>query len=104
MSTWVAVLLAAAIAFATKFLGHLVPAAWLAGERVTRCAALLPAALLAALVAVQTVSDGPQLVLDARVVGLGVAAVALALRAPFLLVLVLAAGATAVVRATTGWG
>lgn len=59
---------------------------------------LLPAALLAALVVVSTVGDGQSIVVDARVVGLGVAALALARRAPFVFVVVLASAATALVR------
>ena len=50
----------------------------------------VPAALLAALVAVQAATSGHHLVLDGRLVGLAVAALALALRAPFIVVLVLA--------------
>ncbi|WP_432482961.1 AzlD domain-containing protein [Kineococcus esterisolvens] len=104
MSTWLAVLAASAVAYALKLAGHLVPAAWLEHPRVRRGAALLPAALLAALVVVQTAGDGDRLVLDARAAGLAVAALALALRAPFLLVIVLAAASAAGVRALTGWG
>lgn len=55
-------------------------------------------ALLAALVATNTFADGQRLTIDARVVGLGVAAVAIRFRAPALLVIVLAAAATALVR------
>ncbi len=55
-------------------------------------------ALLAALVATNTFADGQQLTIDARVVGLAVAAVAIRFRAPALLVIVLAAAATALVR------
>jgi hypothetical protein len=55
-------------------------------------------ALLAALVAVQVVADGQALVVDARLVGLGVAVVALLFRAPFLVVVLLAAAAAALVR------
>lgn len=66
--------------------------------RVQSVVALLAPALLAALVATATFGDGQQLVLDARVIGVGVAAVALFLRAPVLLVVVLAAAAAAVAR------
>ncbi|MCI2238708.1 AzlD domain-containing protein [Paenibacillus sp. TRM 82003] len=104
MSTWVAVLVAGAIAYALKLAGHLVPARLLEHPRARRAGALLPAALLAALVVVQTASDGDRLAVDARLVGLGVAAVALALRAPFLVVIVAAAASAAGVRALTGWG
>jgi branched-subunit amino acid transport protein AzlD len=67
-------------------------------ERVTRLAQLLPAALLAALVVVSTASDDGQLVADARLVGLGAAGVALWRRAPFVVVVLTAAAATALTR------
>ena len=103
MTLWTAVLLACALAFATKLAGHLVPPGWLAGQATTRALALLPVALLAALVGVQTVSaPGPSLVLDARVAGVAAALVALLLRAPFLVVLLVAAVVAAGVRAA-GW-
>jgi hypothetical protein len=52
---------------------------------------------------VQTFSSGARLTVDARVAGLAVAAVALVLRAPFLVVVVLAAATAGGVRAA-GWG
>jgi hypothetical protein len=103
VSTWAAVLVASLVAYATKLAGYLVPARVLERPAVLRISALLPPALLAALVVVQVASSGRHLVLDARAVGLAVAAVALALRAPFLAVVVLAAAAAAVSRAL-GWG
>ena len=61
---------------------------------------LLAPALLAGLVVVETVGEtGGGLTVDARVAGLGTAAAALALRAPMLLVIALAAVVTAGVRA-----
>jgi branched-subunit amino acid transport protein len=102
-TVWVVVLTASAVCFALKLAGHLVPEHWLADERVARTAALVTAALLAALVTVQTVGDGQALVVDARLPALGVAAVALALRAPFIVVVVLAAVTAAGLRAL-GWG
>lgn len=103
MTTWVAVLGAAAVGYALKVAGYLVPARWLQHPVATRISTLLPVALLAALVVVQTVTSGDRLVVDARVLGLGVAAVALYFRAPFIVVVVLAAVAAALVRAA-GWG
>ena len=103
MSTWVAVIAASLISFALKLSGYLVPARWLENPLATRISALLPAALLAALVMVQTFSSGARLTVDARAAGLAVAAVALVLRAPFLVVVVLAAATAAAVRAA-GWG
>ena len=60
---------------------------------------LLPAALLASLAIVSTVGDGEAVVLDARLVGLVAAGVALWRRAPFVVVIVVASAATALVRA-----
>ena len=67
--------------------------------RITGMVALLAPALLAALVVTQVVGGDEELVLDARLVGLGTAVVAILLRAPLLVVVVAAAAATAVVRA-----
>ncbi len=66
--------------------------------RLLSVAERLPAALLAALVVVTSMSEGSTLVLDARAVGLAAAAVALILRAPFLAVVFAAALTAAVVR------
>ena len=65
---------------------------------VARIVGFVPAALLAALVAVQAVASGNDLVLDGRLVGLAAAALALALRAPFIVVLVVAGAAGALVH------
>ncbi|HET7171783.1 MAG TPA: AzlD domain-containing protein [Gaiellales bacterium] len=70
-----------------------------ADRRVRRVGALLPVALLAALVATQTFATGHDLTVDARAGGLAVAGVAVLATAPFLVVIVAAAGATALVRA-----
>ncbi len=92
MTMWTTVLLASALAYALKYLGHVVPTRWLAGERTSRITSALPIALLAALVAVQTlVGPGGTIVLDARAVAVVVAIVALILRAPFIVVVLLAA-------------
>jgi hypothetical protein len=87
------------VAFALKLAGYLVPNAWLEGRRVSRITDLLPVCLLAALVVIQTFTAGESLVLDARVGGLAAAFVALLLRAPFLVVVIAAAGAAAGLRA-----
>lgn len=102
MSTWVAVLGACAVAFALKLAGYLVPPALLARQAVTAMTALLPVAMLAALVAVQTLGSGDTLTLDARVAGVAAAVTALLLRAPFLVVIVVAGVVAAGLRAL-GW-
>lgn len=101
MSVWVAILLASAGCYALKLAGLLVPERLLEHPVVARVSGLLPVALLAALAGVQTFSTGTELVLDARVVGVGAAVVALLLRAPFVVVVAVAAGAAALVRALT---
>lgn len=98
VAVWVAVLASSAVVLATKVLGHVVPERLLARPRVTRTAALVTAALLAALVAVQTATSDGSLALDARVAALVVAAVALLLRAPFVAVVLLAAATAALLR------
>ncbi|MGI5378678.1 AzlD domain-containing protein [Streptomyces sp. CA-251387] len=102
MSTWIAIGITALGCYAVKLVGLLVPAGVLERPLVRRLAALLPVALLAALTAQQTFGDGHALVLDARVAGIAAAAVALALRAPFLLVVAAAVVVTAGVRAIGG--
>lgn len=104
MTLWTTVLLASGLAFALKFLGYLVPHQLLDGPVVSRVSAMLPVALLSALVAVQTfTSSGGVLTLDARAAGVAVAITALLLRAPFLVVVILAAATAAGLRAL-GWG
>jgi uncharacterized membrane protein len=102
-AAWTAVLLASGVAFALKLSGYLVPARWLAQARLAAALASLPAALLAALVMTQTFANGRHLTIDARVVGLGVAALALWRKAPFIVVVILGAAAAAATRAL-GWG
>ena len=104
--SWSAVLLACGIAYGLKLAGYVVPQRLLEAPRVRRVTSLLPVALLAALVGVQTfVGSGQQtaLVLDSRAVAVAVAVVALMLRAPFLLVVVLGAATAAALR-LFGWG
>jgi hypothetical protein len=96
---WVAVVLVGAMTVLLKSLGPV----FLGGRElpgaVAGVVALLAPALLSALVVTQTFGGERELVLDARLVGVGAAAGALLLRAPILLVLVIAAAATATSRA-----
>ncbi|MFD1833118.1 MULTISPECIES: AzlD domain-containing protein [Streptomyces] len=100
MTVWIAVGVTAVGCYLVKLLGLSVPAGVLERPLVRRLAALLPVALLAALTAQQTFGgDGGELVLDARAAGIAAAAVALVLRAPFLVVVAVAVLVTAGVRA-----
>ena len=104
MTLWIAVIVAALVAFVLKLAGFLVPASVLSHPRARRVTAAVPVAMLAALVATQTLG-GPEgtLVVEARLAAVGVAVVALLLRAPFIVVVVLGAGTAAALRAI-GWG
>ncbi|MFE9405023.1 AzlD domain-containing protein [Streptomyces sp. NPDC006530] len=102
MNVWIAIAATALGCYLVKLLGLLVPAGALERPLVKRLSALLPVALLAALTAQQTFSTGHQVLLDARGAGLAAAAVALVLRAPFLVIVAAAVLVTAAVRALGG--
>lgn len=95
---WAAVLVTGVGAYLLKLAGLSIPSAVLERPLVHRVADLIPVALLAALVAVQVFASGSALVVDARAVGLLAAAVALLLRAPFIVVVLVAALTAAVIR------
>ena len=95
---WVAVLAGALGCYLLKLAGLSVPARILANPVVQRVAMALPVALLSALIVIQTFTSGQRLVLDARAAGLAAAAVAVLLRAPFLVVVGVAAATAALVR------
>jgi hypothetical protein len=104
VTLWVAVLLACGACFGLKWAGYLLPAHWVAGDRTSRVTTLVPVALLAGLLVVQTVGGGAgALVVDARLAAVGVAVVLLLLRANFVLVVLAAAVVAAGLRAV-GWG
>ena len=96
---WPAVIIGSLGAYLLKLSGYVIPERVLDNDRLRRLTALLPVALLAALVAVQTFSTGSELQVDARIAGLAAAIIALALRAPFLVVVLIAAITAAVLRA-----
>ncbi|GAA2246745.1 AzlD domain-containing protein [Rarobacter faecitabidus] len=102
MTLWHAIIIASLICAALKLAGYLVPRRMLDDPRASRITDLLTVALLAALVAVQTLGDGQSVVVDARVPAVGVAAVMLWFKAPFLAVVVAAALTAALLRAV-GW-
>lgn len=103
MTLWLAVLAACLLAYLLKLAGYVVPHAWLETPWVTRVTPLLPVALLASLVVTQAFLSGAgTVVLDARAAGVGVAVLALLLRAPFLVVVALAAATAALVRLAGG--
>ncbi len=98
-STWAVVVLVGAATIAIKSLGPILLGGRPLPSRVGGVVALLAPALLAALVAINTFAMGQRLVVDARLLGVGAAAVAIRLKAPILVVVVVAAVVTASVRA-----
>jgi branched-subunit amino acid transport protein len=95
---WLAVVSAGLATFAIKLVGHLLPRHWLAQPRVARVAALVTVALLSALVAIQAATSGGRIVLDSRLAGIAAAVVALLAKAPFVVVVLVAAVVTALLR------
>lgn len=98
MTLWGFILLACAATYLTKLAGYAVPARWLQNPRMTRVAGSITVALLASLTVMNTFAAGTALVIDARLASLAAAALALWLRLPFLLVVVLGAAAAGAVR------
>ena len=94
---WIAVIGTSAIAFALKYFGHSVPEKYLSNPRALRINTLIPIALLSALVAVQTFANKSALVIDQRIAGMTVAVIALMLKAPFPVVVLGSAAASAAV-------
>jgi branched-subunit amino acid transport protein len=96
---WLMVGVVGAATIAVKSIGPVVLGGRPLPERFMSVVELLAPGLLAALIATQVLAKDQKLVIDERMIGLGVAALALALRAPILLTVVLAAAATAGARA-----
>ena len=88
---WIAVIGASVTAFLNKYIGHSVPERWLNKPRFMRINTLVPIVLLSALVAVQTVGNKKELVVDQRLAGVAVALVLLKFKASFPIVVVGAA-------------
>jgi branched-subunit amino acid transport protein len=96
--TWIVIGAVGAATIALKAVGPVLLGGKPLPGRLTGVVALLAPALLAALVVTQVAGGDEKIVLDARLVGLGAAVVAILLRAPLLVVVVAAAAATAFVR------
>ncbi|MGA4670574.1 AzlD domain-containing protein [Propionibacteriaceae bacterium Y1923] len=97
MTWWI--LLACLIAFATKFAGYLLPESVLENPTMVAVTSATTIGLLGALIATNAVTRGQALVLDSRLLAVVVALVALRLKAPFIVVVVLGAASVAIGRA-----
>ena len=99
---WIAIVAVALANAAFKAAGPILAGGRELPPRLNAVMALLTPALLTALVVTGTFGEGGHLALDERALGVGVAAVALALRAPVLVAVVLAAVVTALARLFLG--
>jgi uncharacterized membrane protein len=96
---WVTIVAVAIANAAIKAVGPVLVGGRDLPPRIVSVIALLAPALLTALVITETFSEDRHYVLDEKAVGVAVAGVALALRAPVLLAVALAALTTALIRA-----
>ena len=97
--TWWAIVTLAAGTYALKGAGPLALGSRTVPPPLQRALNLVSVTLLAALVAISTFGDGRSLALDARAAGLGVALVAVWLRAPFAVIVIAATVTAAGLRA-----
>ncbi|HTW97446.1 MAG TPA: AzlD domain-containing protein [Acidimicrobiales bacterium] len=100
--SWTAVLTASGLCLAVKAAGYVVPARWVDRAVVTGVGLMLPVSLLAALAVLDTATSGSHLVADARLPAMAVAGVAVWRKAPFVVVVVLAALTAALWRVAFG--
>lgn len=98
MKAWLWILGACAIAYATKLAGWLVPHRLLDRPLVKQVSASVTIGLLTALVLSNTLSVRAGIALDARLAALVAAVIALLLRAPFVVVVIVGAMAAALAR------
>jgi branched-subunit amino acid transport protein len=99
---WGFVIAGSLVVFALKLAGYLVPQKLVEGPAISRVAALVTVALLASLVVSQTLGDNGSLVIDARVPAVAAAGALLWLRAPFIVVIVVAAVIAGLLRLLVG--
>ena len=98
MTIWVLLLVLAAGTIALKAIGPVAAGGREPPAPLTRVIALVAPALITALVVADTFTDDRTLVLDARAAGLAVGALALLLRAPAAVAMVLAVITCALLR------
>ena len=96
--TWTLVILLTLGAYAFKVTGLVFLGGRSLPPMFERCLALIPAAVVTALVMKDTFTNGQDLVLDARALGIAVASIAAWRKAPLIVVIVLGAAVTALVR------
>jgi branched-subunit amino acid transport protein len=100
-TVWLCVLVVGAVTIAIKASGPVLAAGRELPQSTARVVDLLAPAVLAALVATQAFASDEELVLDERAAGLLAAGLAIVLRAPLLVVVLVAAATAAGLRAVS---
>jgi branched-subunit amino acid transport protein len=95
---WLTVISASLGCYLLKLIGVVIPKSFLERPLVNEITHLLPIALLSAIVAIQTLGQGQGLLVDARLPALGASLVALRFKAPFIVVILVAAATAASLR------
>ena len=98
MPLWLGIVIASVAVYSWKLLGYVVPKTVLDNPKIAKIASMLTIALLAALTGVQMLTSGSAIEFDARIPALAVAAVLLAFRVPFIVMVAVAAGVAALLR------
>ena len=95
---WLVVTVVGAATIASKAAGPVLVGRRQLPARLQACVDLLAPVMLVALVVTQTFAGGEEIQVDARVLGVGAAFIAIALRAPVIVAMAVAALVTALVR------
>jgi branched-subunit amino acid transport protein len=98
MTTWIVIAVLGAVTMMFKAAGPVVLGRRELPARVASVVDVLAPAMLAALVVTQTVGGDRELVFDERLAGVAAGAVAVWLRAPLIVVMVVAAATAALIR------
>jgi branched-subunit amino acid transport protein len=98
---WWLIIMLSVVSYGLKMVGFVVVGGRTMPPALERCLGLIPASLLAALVVKDTFTTAQSVVVDARAAGLVVAVIAVWRKAPFIVVVLAAMAATAVVRGLT---
>jgi branched-subunit amino acid transport protein len=96
--SWIVIAVVGVVTIAFKASGPVLLGQRTLPPRVTALVEVLAPAMLAALVVTQAVGGDRELVLDERLAGVAAGGVAIALRAPLLAVMVVAAAVAALIR------
>jgi branched-subunit amino acid transport protein len=99
--SWTALLVLAAAAYLLKAIGPVLAGRRTIDGELRTVLDLVAVPLIAALVVVQSLDGGERIVLDARIPALAVAALLVWRRAPFIVVVLAAAGTAAALRAVS---